>query len=52
VETNRFSILLNRLNARDEYTSKEAVIKAQKRLFTETPHPVYWAPFVLFGYGG
>lgn len=52
VETNRFSIILGKMNARDEYTSKEAVIKAQKQLFVENSHPVYWAPFVLFGHGG
>ena len=52
VETNRFSVILNQLRGVEGFSPKDAVIEAQRRLFKTNRHPVYWAPFVLFGYGG
>ena len=52
IETNRYSIILHDYITNYDYSPKMAVVMAQKKLYGESPHPVYWAPFVLFGYGG
>ncbi len=51
IETDRYALVLNKkLSA--GISPYKAVVSAQKELFINTPHPVYWAPFVLFGDGG